>query len=83
MKKMIDRMADMEKRDRAFDLVITLLPVAYVVFAISFIVVKIAYPLSVSWWWVLSPVYAPIAVLLVFFMIAGAVITCTWNGGWR
>ena len=36
---------------------------------ITFIVLKLTHYINWSWWWVLSPIWVPILVLIVFFII--------------
>ena len=41
--------------------------------AIAFIVLRLCGVIHWSWWWVLAPIWAPLAVLAVVLLIAGIV----------
>lgn len=45
--------------------------------AIAFIVLKLMGIISWSWWWVLAPLWAPLAVVLVIAAILGLISVLT------
>jgi hypothetical protein len=40
---------------------------------IAFIVLKLCNVISWSWWWVMSPLWIPMAIVLVILIIAGII----------
>ena len=42
--------------------------------AIAFIVLKLCHVIDWSWWWVLSPIWIPIALVFLLFIISMIVI---------
>lgn len=41
--------------------------------AILFIGLKIAEVITWSWWWVLLPLYGPVALIVIFFVLVGLI----------
>jgi hypothetical protein len=44
---------------------------------IAFIVLKLCNVISWSWWWVMSPLWIPMAIVLVILIIAGIIYAIT------
>ena len=44
---------------------------------VAFVVLKLCHVIDWSWWWVLSPVWIPVAIALVFMVIVGLVAAFT------
>ena len=42
--------------------------------AIAFIVLKLTGTITWSWWWVLAPVWMPIALIFGFFLLVGVAV---------
>jgi len=52
---------------------------------IVFIVLKLCQTIDWSWWWVLSPLWLPAAVILAVFLIINVVLGLlgNWNMRWK
>lgn len=50
------------------------------ILAVLFIALKLTGYIAWSWWWVLAPLWAPLALALVFLLIAGVIYALIGKG---
>ena len=46
---------------------------------IVFLVLKLTETIDWSWWWVTAPLWMPVAIIFVFFIIWGFIILLYWG----
>ena len=64
---------------------VTVGPSGLTLLAIVFVTLKLCGVIGWSWWWVLSPLWIPLAILAAVLVVVGVVmlVTCLWTGIWR
>ena len=53
-------------------------PLAIIVF-LAFFFAKIFDKIDWSWWWVFSPLWIPVTIVIIFFIIIGILKICLWK----
>ena len=43
---------------------------------VAFVVLKLCGVISWSWWWVFAPIWIPVAIIVLFFLILGIIGLC-------